>query len=324
MTPGPSASFAPRRAYSTLRGALFVSLWALATLSALAPLPVHALEAPAPLAYVLNGGLWIVLPGEAPRSVRLEAATSVGSPRFLDSSGESILFSAHRVEGIGTNRRGVNLRIADLYLSSPRGVSAITGNTDLAIGPDIHRDGRDIVYVSNYQARRSGQRSPLAGTELYRLRYPWRRPERLTDIGGTKSDPTWSPDGSRVAYLHSRGDTHGIYLLDLVTLQQTLLAPGSTQPTWRPDGKAIAFCRNGRLFEAELRDSTVTVERELFPGEPGLFVAFPRWTDYGLLFQWSRSRLEGISLLDPETEHVQVLLKGAERYGASDLAPRPR
>src|SRR5256885_1235693 len=63
---------------------------------------------------------------------------------------------------------------------------------------------------------------------------------------GKDKDLTWSPDGSRLAFVSNRGDHAfiGVYANDATPLEW--LAPSTGRdgaPVWSPDGSRIAFTR---------------------------------------------------------------------------------
>jgi dipeptidyl aminopeptidase/acylaminoacyl peptidase len=74
------------------------------------------------------------------------------------------------------------------------------------------------------------------------------KPKRLFFDRGDDGDLTWSPDGSKLAFVSDRdSDDHsfiGVY--DLASRTLTYLAPSTDRdgyPRWSPDGKRIAFAR---------------------------------------------------------------------------------
>ena len=68
-------------------------------------------------------------------------------------------------------------------------------------------------------------------------------PIRLTS-DATDTAPSWSPDGSSVAFISARGGNWEIHVVDTVTGRETRLTEHSAAdvaPTWSPDGKRLAF-----------------------------------------------------------------------------------
>jgi TolB protein len=53
--------------------------------------------------------------------------------------------------------------------------------------------------------------------------------------------PTWSPDGTKLAYMRSIGEVSGIFVLDLTSSQERQIAPDGVAPEWSPDGSRLAF-----------------------------------------------------------------------------------
>ena len=103
------------------------------------------------------------------------------------------------------------------------------------------RDGRHLLYESAQHAN---------DTELYVMNPDGSGPRALTHDLLEQLDPSWSPDGSEVAFAReflSEGprESLGIYALDLGTgreRQITIAEPGrDLTPAWSPDGSEVAF-----------------------------------------------------------------------------------
>jgi dipeptidyl aminopeptidase/acylaminoacyl peptidase len=82
-------------------------------------------------------------------------------------------------------------------------------------------------------------------------------PSRLTTQPGVDADAVWSPDGSQVAYVSSRGDASGIYRLSVNGgSEQMLLKSGVDLLTglglrttdWTRDGRFIVYERQGDIM----------------------------------------------------------------------------
>jgi dipeptidyl aminopeptidase/acylaminoacyl peptidase len=68
----------------------------------------------------------------------------------------------------------------------------------------------------------------------------------LFNARGSNSDPRWSPDGSRVAFVSGRADHAFIGVFTNDTTPILWVDPGYTRdrsPRWAPDGRSIAFVR---------------------------------------------------------------------------------
>src|ERR671936_1565549 len=67
---------------------------------------------------------------------------------------------------------------------------------------------------------------------------------RLTDDPAADFDPSWSPDGQRIAYRHEDERSGQIYVMNADGSQQQNLTRRrglDYSPAWSPDGKSIAF-----------------------------------------------------------------------------------
>ncbi len=93
---------------------------------------------------------------------------------------------------------------------------------------------------------------PMGNVSLYRIAVDGSSPERLVDGVSAHAAPSWSPDGTRIAYtsfagydpVYESGEI-GVRLLDLETGDETDLTGAeyslAFNPSWSPDSSEIAF-----------------------------------------------------------------------------------
>jgi Tol biopolymer transport system component len=67
---------------------------------------------------------------------------------------------------------------------------------------------------------------------------------RLTHSPASEFDPSWSPDGSQIAYRSDRGDESEIWVMNADGTGQRRLTAGLS-PAWSPDGSSIAYASPG-------------------------------------------------------------------------------
>ena len=97
-------------------------------------------------------------------------------------------------------------------------------------GAVISPDGRQIAFA--------------ALGDLWLLTNGNKMPERLTQGPAMDVEPTWSPDGTKLAYVSDRNGNMDVWIRDLKTgqAQNVVDMPDDLHfPSWSPDGSKIAF-----------------------------------------------------------------------------------
>jgi dipeptidyl aminopeptidase/acylaminoacyl peptidase len=90
-------------------------------------------------------------------------------------------------------------------------------------------------------------------------------PTQLTTAKEGASQPTWGPDGKRLAFVRTIDGKPQIFILSMEggePMQLTTLKYGATNPKWSPDGKQIIFS-SGISLQEWLKDTVINGSRDL-------------------------------------------------------------
>ena len=107
-------------------------------------------------------------------------------------------------------------------------------------------------------------------------------PTRLTFAAGQDLEPSWSPDGTKIAFMSHRDGQFEIYTMNADGSNQTRITTNGAadvQPAWSPDGTKLVFSTdrdgNGEIYTMNangtglLRLTTPTrLPTALRPGRP--------------------------------------------------------
>jgi len=132
----------------------------------------------------------------------------------------------------------------------------------------------------------------------------------LTLAGVGANAPTWSPDGSRLAF--ARHDA--IYILRLGTHSLSLVTHSGTAPDWSPDGRVIAYrSANGVRLVAPKGEPMRASNGALIVGPIG----WPAWSPDGGKLAINGS---GLYVVDADGRHLHRLPVGSK---LGSVGPRP-
>jgi len=135
-----------------------------------------------------------------------------------------------------------------------KGTTQITYNTVSDRDAEFSPDGTRLVFASD--------RNSPALPDLYLLTFVQNAPPpdsstdndsghtviRLADLIGASYAPTWSPDGTRIAFINDQEGDGDLYMMTadgerLITLNVALDVEDNA-PAWTPDGRRVAFVSN--------------------------------------------------------------------------------
>ncbi|HYV96958.1 MAG TPA: S9 family peptidase, partial [Gemmatimonadaceae bacterium] len=100
-------------------------------------------------------------------------------------------------------------------------------------GPEISPDGKSVLYVRDGQIYRARLSGIPGATAMDKGETPYIK------AWGNNSQPRWSPDGSKIAFVSNRASHSLLGLYDVKTRTMTYVSPSvdfDANPSWSEDG----------------------------------------------------------------------------------------
>ncbi len=214
--------------------------------------------------------------------------------------GKKIAFTSHR--------NGGNIQI---FVMDSDGQNPIRLTNEVwDENPDWSPDGQKIAFIGYKHAGGDGD---VWDSDIYVMDPDGKNRTRISRERGNNYDPTWSPDGQRIAFVNSRRTTD-IYVMDSngKNLKRLTHDVGyNREPSWSADGQSIAYVLSDFLFgkfQIYVMDIDGENRRKLTHGR---FDLNPAWSpDSKMLAYESRSADNGrheIHLMTAKGTYIRKL-----------------
>src|SRR2546427_68327 len=136
--------------------------------------------------------------------------------------------SAHPTDIYGRNADGSN-------------VGRLTTDPPYDQYPQWSPDGSTIAYDNSGPRTDTNDPQYSPTTDVWTIPVDGGAPTRLTSEPGADAHPSYSPDGSQIAYYHAVNDKIWVMDADGGNAHQIPGGAGGFTPRWSPDGTKIAF-----------------------------------------------------------------------------------
>ena len=198
--------------------------------------------------------------------------------------------------------------------------SVLTSNDEAGPGSNFRVSAS--VGLGTYYIRVRGYGSLTAGSyTLYTLYADTElgAPIKLTNSYSDNWFPSWSPDGSRLAFESNRDGNGEIYVMDVDGQNQTRLTDNDYRdwfPSWSPDGSRLAFISN-RDGNYEIYVMDVDGQNQTRLTDNDYWDWFPSWSPDGLrlAFVSDRTHYNEIYVMDVDGQN-QTRLTGHYNFNA--------
>ena len=136
----------------------------------------------------------------------------------------------------------------EIYIMDPDGKNQIrlTNDDSEDVAPSWSPDGSKIAFVSDRDSYRDGN-DEIYIRNVYIMSVDGSGQKNLTNNPAEDGMPSFSPDGSKIAFESNRDGNYEIYIINVDGSEQTRLTKNPAwdlRPSFSPDGSKIAFTSN--------------------------------------------------------------------------------
>jgi eukaryotic-like serine/threonine-protein kinase len=141
--------------------------------------------------------------------------------------------------------------------TSPRAelrLERLTADRGISAYPALSADGKLLAYASD--------RGGNGNLDIFVQQVGESNPIRVTQDPSDESEPSFSPDGSQIAY-HAEGDNAGVWTVPSLGGAPRLIARSGRRPMFSPNGKQILYWVGSGTGKVYLVDAAGGKPREL-------------------------------------------------------------
>lgn len=179
----------------------------------------------------------------------------------------------------------------------------------------------DLAALKGHIAFSAG---PPGAEDIYTVDPDGSELRRVTTDPGADFDPSWSPDGSQIAYRHQSdgSSTSEIYLIGADGSSPTNLSHNEGNnpdwgPAWSPDGSTIAWNTHQAGPGSSFVLGLVSPNGNQFHTiDPGIWVEYPAWSPDGL-------RIAIMSQTPEGSDNYEIAVMNSDGTGAVRLTDVP-
>jgi dipeptidyl aminopeptidase/acylaminoacyl peptidase len=299
-----------------------------------------------------NSNIWMVSM-DGKETVQLTNSTDNESNPRWSPDGKYISFLAAR-QGSSLSqvwlldrRGGEGMKLTDVkgdinnYSWSPDGKKLVLAMKD---PKDTSKNKPPQPYVINkfkFKQDITGYQYDSSRTHLYLFDVATKKTQQLTTGIYSEADPTWSPDGAKIAFVSNRtedpdkNENTDIWIIDTargsVMKRLTTWNGGDADPQWSPDGKTIAYVRTTSDAPYEMYDQTSLCIISANGGDPKPLslsldrpVTNPKWSADGksIAALVADDRQRYVASFDVNKGTIKKIAGGDRSFSSIEAAPK--